>query len=52
MSDSFAEGRYKSFFLRRACLTDNAVSILIEADITNSVCNSYWSLDFNTNSEV
>ena len=51
-SVSFAEELYKSFFSKRVWLTDNAVSILIETDIINSVCNMYWSLNFNINSEV
>ena len=40
-SAGFAEELYKSFFPRRVWLADNAVSILIKADIINSVCNTY-----------
>ena len=52
MSVSFTERRYKAFFLRRVRLTDNAVRILLEADIINSTCNTCWPLNFNINDEV
>ncbi|MCJ1259105.1 hypothetical protein MMC24_006940 [Lignoscripta atroalba] len=48
----FAEGKYKDIFPRRVRLADNAVGILVEADITNTTCNTYWPLDFNTNGGV
>ena len=51
-SAGFAEGRYKEFFLIRVRLADNAVEVLVEADITNSTCNTNWTLDFNTNGGV
>ena len=51
-SVSFTEGNYKSFFLRRVWLTDNAVRILLKADIINSTCNTCWTLNFNINDEV
>ena len=52
MSAGFTERRYKAFFLRRVRLADNAVKILLKADIINSTCNTCWTLDFNINSEV
>ena len=51
-SAGFTEGRYKAFFLRRVRLADNAVRILLKADIINSTCNMCWPLNFNINDEV
>ena len=51
-SEGFAEGCYKDFFLHHVCLADNTVRVLIEVNIINSACNTNWTLNFNTNSEV
>ena len=51
-SAGFTEECYKEFFFWRVCLADNAVRILVEADIMNSICNINWMLDFNINDEV
>ena len=51
-SEGFAEGHYKDFFLHHVCLADNALRVLIEVNIMNSICNISWTLNFNMNSEV
>ena len=51
-SSGFTERCYKEFFLWCIHLADNAVRILVEADIMNSICNINWMLDFNINGEV
>ena len=48
----FTEGKYKDIFSRRVRLADNAVRILMKADIINMTCNTYWPLNFNINGGV
>ena len=52
MSEGFAEGHYKDFFLCHVCLADNTLRVLIEVNIMNSICNISWTLNFNMNGEV